>query len=141
MNYCPCLKVSCTVISIFTMEVKTYEELQSALNTLPNIKSEVSCKTDKSEMTSKRATFKKPISCSKCGKSFTSRKNLNTHERIHTGEKPFCCSKCDKKFSQATHLKTHERIHTDEKPFCCSKCDYKCTTSSSLKTHERIHNY
>ena len=80
------------------MDVNTYEELQSALNTLPNIKSEVSYKTDKSEMTAKRATFKKPISCSKCAKLFTLRKKLNTHEKIHTGEKPFCCSKCDKTF-------------------------------------------
>ena len=90
-------------------------------------------------MTGNGATFKKPISCSKCGKLFTSRNNLNTHEKIHTGEKPFACSKCDKKFSQTSHLNKHERIHTDEKPFSCSKCDYKCKASGDLKTHERIH--
>ena len=138
-NYHSCLKVSCTVISIFTKEVKTYKKLQSALDNLPIIKSEVSYKTDKSEMAGNRATFKKPISYSKCGKSFISRNNLNTHEQIHNGEDPFCCTKCDKKFKESGKLKIHERIHTDEKPFSCTMCDKKFATSSNLKIHERIH--
>ena len=66
-------------------------------------------------------TFKKPFSCSKCGKVFSKKKDFEKHERVHTGEKPFSCSQCDRAFSQAGNLKTHERIHTNEKPFTCSK--------------------
>ena len=115
------------------MDGKTYKEflelIQSEFNTEPAIQSEFSYETEDPEMIGNRPTFKKPLSCSKCGKSFTSTSKLDTHERVHTGEKPFCCSKCDKRFSQPGHLKTHERIHTGEKPFSCSKCDkaFRCS--------------
>ena len=102
------------------MEDETYKEfmeIQSALNDVPVIKSEINYKTEDPQMTGNGPNFKKPISCSKCGKSFMSTSKFKLHERIHTGEKPFSCSKCEKTFSQAGHLKTHERIHTDEKPF------------------------
>ena len=84
-------------------------------------------------------TFKRPLSCSKRGKAFTTRSKLDCHERIHTGEKPFSCSKCEKTFSQTGSLKTHERIHTGEKPFSCSKCDKKFSQASGLMRHEQIH--
>ena len=124
------------------MDHKTYGELmeiQSALNSLPIIKSELSYETDDPQMTGNGPIFKKPISCLKCSKSFASTSKLKIHERIHTGEKPFSCSKCDKKFNQAAHLKTHERIHTDEKPFSCSKCEKKFKQSGDKKTHENPH--
>ena len=90
------MKVSCTVSSISTMEDKTYEELMEV------------------QMTGNRPTFKKPISCSKCGKSFMSNNKLKTQERIHTGEKPFSCTHCNYEFANEVRLKEHEIIHTDE---------------------------
>ena len=82
------------------------------------IKSELVCDPGESgKADDNYAIFKRPLSCSKCGKAFTTKSALDYHERIHTGEKPFSCSKCDKTFTQAGNLKTHERIHTNEKPF------------------------
>ena len=62
------------------MDDKTCQELkgiQSALNNLPIIKSELNHSTDDPGNGSK---FKKPLSCSRCGKSFTSTSKLETHE-------------------------------------------------------------
>ena len=41
-----------------------------------------------------------PFSYSFCGKAFTQKSDIMTHERAHTGEKPFACSFCDKTFSE-----------------------------------------
>ena len=54
------LKVSC----IFTMDNETYQELQgiqSALNNLPIMKSELTHATNDSDMTGNRSKFKKPF--------------------------------------------------------------------------------
>ena len=98
-------------------------EIQRALEGQTAIKSEINFDPDESRRTEGNCTtFKKPLSCSTCGKAFPSKSKLKFHERIHTGEKPFSCSKCDKTFRQSDNLTRHERIHTDEKPFSCSMC-------------------
>ena len=73
------------------MEPKTTQELmeiQSALEGEAALKSEFTCDPDESgKIGDHCTTFKRPLSCSKCGKAFTSKWKLDCHERTHTDEK------------------------------------------------------
>ena len=84
-------------------------------------------------------TQEKPYVCSFCNKGFHDKGSLRKHERIHTGVKPFVCKFCNKSFSQNCSLKIHERTHTGEKPFQCKICDRKFADGSSLRKHEKTH--
>ncbi|CAG0898567.1 unnamed protein product, partial [Cyprideis torosa] len=62
---------------------------------------------------------KKRFICGVCGKSVSTKQNLQSHEFIHTGEKPFACRICGKSFADRSALGRHELIHSGEKPFAC----------------------
>ncbi|XP_041713454.2 uncharacterized protein LOC121546323 [Coregonus clupeaformis] len=81
----------------------------------------------------------KHFPCSFCGKVFSFPKQLEIHQRMHTGEKPFGCHLCRLSFSQLSNLKRHQRVHTGEKPYSCPQCHIRFTQAGSLKRHLKVH--
>ncbi|KAK6324885.1 hypothetical protein J4Q44_G00042270 [Coregonus suidteri] len=77
--------------------------------------------------------------CSFCWKVFRFPKQMESHQRMHTGEKPFGCHLCEKRFSHQHHLKRHQRVHTGEKPYSCPLCEKRFSHQHHLKTHLKVH--
>ena len=61
----------------------------------------------KKHISSSHSDHAKKYPCVVCSRSFKSKYNLKTHERLHTGEAPHPCDGCERKFKRATHLKQH----------------------------------
>ncbi|KAF3706895.1 Gastrula zinc finger protein XlCGF57.1 [Channa argus] len=86
---------------------------------------------------------KKPFSFSDCAKSFVHK----TPVRCLAGEKPFSCLVCNKSFSWRRQLKRHMRIHTEDtnsseqrkESFICTECGRRFVCKTYLKGHMRIH--
>ncbi|XP_055765627.1 zinc finger protein 184-like isoform X1 [Salvelinus fontinalis] len=74
-----------------------------------------------------------------CGKAFSFPKQVEIHQRIHTGEKPFGCQLCRATFSHSFNLKRHQRVHTGEKPFSCPQCEKRFSHQHQLKMHLKVH--
>ncbi|KAG5849560.1 hypothetical protein ANANG_G00112240 [Anguilla anguilla] len=82
-------------------------------------------------------TGEKPFSCTQCRQRFSHSGNLKRHQRVHTGEKPFSCTLCEKRFSHLHQLKMHQRIHTGERPFACAHCGKRFSERSYLRIHQQ----
>ncbi|KAF6202320.1 hypothetical protein GE061_004718 [Apolygus lucorum] len=82
----------------------------------------------------------KPYPCGSCSFKSRTRRDLKTHEMIHTGDKPYGCSICSYRGRQITHLADHMRTHSSEKPFGCQICDFRTKYQPYLRYHMRIHS-
>uniref|UniRef100_A0AAZ3QRC6 C2H2-type domain-containing protein n=2 Tax=Oncorhynchus tshawytscha TaxID=74940 RepID=A0AAZ3QRC6_ONCTS len=81
----------------------------------------------------------KRFPCSFCGKAFSFRKQVEIHQRVHTGVKPFSCTQCHMCFAQTGDLKRHQRVHTGEKPYSCPQCEKRFSRKHQLNRHLKVH--
>lgn len=81
----------------------------------------------------------KPFVCQICNKGFYTKRDVEAHIRIHTGEKPFHCNLCEKKFTRKVELNVHLRWHNGEKRHWCPYCDKGFLDFNNLKRHKYIH--
>ncbi|XP_073518920.1 uncharacterized protein [Phyllobates terribilis] len=82
---------------------------------------------------------KKSFSHSENGNSFTLKKHILKHQKIHTMDNRFFYSKCGKCFNQKSVFVNHQRIHVVENSFSCSECGKCCNQKSDLVRHQRTH--
>lgn len=81
----------------------------------------------------------KPFICQICNKGFFTKRDVEVHIRIHTGEKPFHCNYCDKRFTRKVELNVHLRWHNGEKRHWCPHCGKGFLDFNNLKRHKYIH--
>jgi len=80
---------------------------------------------------------KDTLTCSDCGKLFTSKRSLFGHKKEkHSGHtEVFICPDCNKQFSRKSNLKAHrESLHFGKK-FPCRLCERIFTNRSSMNQH------
>ena len=91
---------------------------------------------DEEESTKIQTAFQ----CDICEKSFKTKRTLQRHQTVHTGEKPFKCTLCPGEFTRKEGLQAHMLIHTGEKPFQCKRCDFRSRSSYNIALHQKIHD-
>ncbi|XP_012562910.2 uncharacterized protein LOC100213175 [Hydra vulgaris] len=79
-----------------------------------------------------------------CGRTYKTKGNLKTHQKIHSGKFSFYCDYegCEKGFVSAYSFKVHYRHHTGERPYSCDNngCAKSFNTLYRLRAHQRVHD-
>ncbi|CAF89190.1 unnamed protein product, partial [Tetraodon nigroviridis] len=79
---------------------------------------------------------KKSFKCEKCEKTFTQKRQLKSHYRVHTGKSLPECAQCHHKFMDTAQLKKHLRTHTGKSSQACRQpllpADDFCVQGRSL---------
>ncbi|KAM8791761.1 Krueppel-like factor 17 [Rhynchonycteris naso] len=91
----------------------------------------------------RRSPVARPYCCQyeDCGKAYTKRSHLVSHQRKHTGERPYKCTweGCRWSFFRSDELGRHMRIHTKYRPHRCHQCGRQFMRSDHLKQHQKTH--
>ncbi|XP_015591567.1 zinc finger protein 502 isoform X2 [Cephus cinctus] len=79
--------------------------------------------------------------CTKCNRSYSSKKSLDRHFLTHN-DKKYKCEKCDKQFFRLDKLLEHGKLHEFKekpKPVRCSICDKNFRKTDTMVRHLNVH--
>ncbi|GFO49988.1 Zinc finger protein 226 [Plakobranchus ocellatus] len=84
--------------------------------------------------------------CSKCGRSFITLADLETHQKRHEVQAkerkyhdPFICTVCGKAYVGRNSLTIHMKVHAGVFDLPCDLCPKKFKTWAELRHHRRVH--
>ncbi|KAH9394242.1 hypothetical protein TYRP_004291 [Tyrophagus putrescentiae] len=78
-----------------------------------------------------------------CEYQTSSRRHINNHKIVHTGDGEFNCGfpECGRRFKTREELNEHAAMHNSDHPYPCvwPGCDFRSQTPATLKAHMRVH--